>query len=152
MDCSMPGLPVHRQLPKFTQLMSVELVMPSNHRLRSLNYYMMSTLPQTQLCSLITQNNGISSTCQQVPSEIHRQSVFRYISLLPSSSAGGPQTSGTSTPGSALTSREKELQTVFQEILIILLFMSSVSFLGGPPTTLRFLSSLRHFALKPYGR
>ena len=31
MDCSMPGLPVHHQFPEFTQLMSIELVMPSNH-------------------------------------------------------------------------------------------------------------------------
>ena len=31
MDCIMPGLPVHHhQLPEFTQLMSIELVMPSN--------------------------------------------------------------------------------------------------------------------------
>ena len=28
---SMPGLPVHQQLPEFTKLMSIELVMPSNH-------------------------------------------------------------------------------------------------------------------------
>ena len=27
----MPGLPVHHQLPEFTQLMSIESVMPSNH-------------------------------------------------------------------------------------------------------------------------
>ena len=31
MDCSMPGLPVHHQLLEFTQLMSTESVMPSNH-------------------------------------------------------------------------------------------------------------------------
>ena len=31
MDYSMSGLPVHYQLPGFTQLMSIELVMPSNH-------------------------------------------------------------------------------------------------------------------------
>ena len=31
MDCSMPGLPVHRQLLEFSQLMSIESVMPSNH-------------------------------------------------------------------------------------------------------------------------
>ena len=31
MDCSTPGLPVHHQLPKLTQLMSIESVMPSNH-------------------------------------------------------------------------------------------------------------------------
>ena len=31
MNWSMPGLPVHHQLPEFTQLMSIESVMPSNH-------------------------------------------------------------------------------------------------------------------------
>ena len=31
MDCSMPGLPVHHQLPEFPKLMSIESVMPSNH-------------------------------------------------------------------------------------------------------------------------
>ena len=31
MDCSTPGLPVHHQLPEFTQTQSIELVMPSNH-------------------------------------------------------------------------------------------------------------------------
>ena len=32
MDCSMPGFPVHHQLPELTQTsMSIELVMPSNH-------------------------------------------------------------------------------------------------------------------------
>ena len=31
MDCSMPGLPVHHQLPEFTQTHSIESVMPPNH-------------------------------------------------------------------------------------------------------------------------
>ena len=31
MDCSMPCLPVHHQLSEFTQTLSIELVMPSNH-------------------------------------------------------------------------------------------------------------------------
>ena len=31
MDCSMPGLPVHHQLPEFTQSQSIESVMLSNH-------------------------------------------------------------------------------------------------------------------------
>ena len=30
-DCSMPGLPVHHQLRSLPKLMSIELVMPSNH-------------------------------------------------------------------------------------------------------------------------
>ena len=33
MDCNMPGLPVHHQCQEFTQLMSIELVMPSKHLL-----------------------------------------------------------------------------------------------------------------------
>ena len=31
MDCSMPGLPVHHQLPEFTQAHAIESMMPSNH-------------------------------------------------------------------------------------------------------------------------
>ena len=31
MDCSMPGFPVHHQLLNLLKLMSIELVMPSNH-------------------------------------------------------------------------------------------------------------------------
>ena len=31
MNLSRPGLPVHHQLPEFTQLMSIESVMPSSH-------------------------------------------------------------------------------------------------------------------------
>ena len=31
MDCSTPGLPVHHQLLDLPKLMSIELVMPSNH-------------------------------------------------------------------------------------------------------------------------
>ena len=31
MDCSKPGLPVHYQLPEFTQTLSIESVMPSSH-------------------------------------------------------------------------------------------------------------------------
>ena len=31
MDCSMQGLPVHHQLPELAKLMSIELMMPSNH-------------------------------------------------------------------------------------------------------------------------
>ena len=31
LDCSTPGLPVHHQIPELIKLMSIELVMPSNH-------------------------------------------------------------------------------------------------------------------------
>ena len=35
MHCSMPGLPVHHQLWSLLKLMSIELVMPSNHLISS---------------------------------------------------------------------------------------------------------------------
>ena len=35
MDCSMPGFPVHHQLPEIAQLMFIESVMPSNHLILS---------------------------------------------------------------------------------------------------------------------
>ena len=35
MDCSTPGLPVYHQLPESTQLMFIELVMPSSHLMLS---------------------------------------------------------------------------------------------------------------------
>ena len=31
MDCSMPGFPVHHQLPELAQIRFIQLVMPSNH-------------------------------------------------------------------------------------------------------------------------
>ena len=31
MNCSMPGIPVHHQLPELAQLISIKLVKPSNH-------------------------------------------------------------------------------------------------------------------------
>ena len=31
MNCSMPGLPIHHQLPEFIQTHAIESVMPSNH-------------------------------------------------------------------------------------------------------------------------
>ena len=33
MNCSTPGFPVHHQLPELRKLMSIESVMPSNHRI-----------------------------------------------------------------------------------------------------------------------
>ena len=35
MDCSKPGLPVHRQLPELLKVLSVESVMPYNHLILS---------------------------------------------------------------------------------------------------------------------
>ena len=45
MDQSMPGLPFHHQLPEFTQLMSIELVMPSNHLIFCCPFLLLPPIP-----------------------------------------------------------------------------------------------------------
>ena len=45
MNCSMPGLPVHHQLPEFTQLMSIELVMPSSPLIFGLPLLLLPPIP-----------------------------------------------------------------------------------------------------------
>ena len=45
MDCSTPGLPVDHQLPEFTQLMSIESVMPSNHLILCHPLLLLSPIP-----------------------------------------------------------------------------------------------------------
>ena len=44
MDCSMPGLPVLHHLPELAQLMSIELVMPSNHLILSRPLLLLSSV------------------------------------------------------------------------------------------------------------
>ena len=52
MNHSTPGLPVHHQFPEFTQLMSIESVMPSKHLiLCHLHLLMSSILPSIRVFS-----------------------------------------------------------------------------------------------------
>ena len=44
-DCSTPGLPVHHQLPEFTQLMSIASVMPSNHSILCVPFSCLQSFP-----------------------------------------------------------------------------------------------------------
>ena len=44
MNCSTPGLPVHHQLPEFTQLTSIESVMPSSHLILSRSLLLLSPI------------------------------------------------------------------------------------------------------------
>ena len=45
MNRSMPGLPVHHQLPEFTQLMCIESVMPSNHLILCHTLFLLPPIP-----------------------------------------------------------------------------------------------------------
>ena len=52
MDCSMPGLPVHHQFLSLLKLMSIELVMPSNHLiLRCPLLLLLSIMPSNRVFS-----------------------------------------------------------------------------------------------------
>ena len=51
-DCSTPGFPVHHQLPELTQLMSIELVMPSSHFILCRSLLLLSSIfPSTRVFS-----------------------------------------------------------------------------------------------------
>ena len=45
MDCSTPGFPVHHQLQRLLKLMSLELVMPSNHLILCRPLYLLPPIP-----------------------------------------------------------------------------------------------------------
>ena len=49
MDCSMPGLPVHHQLPELLKLLSIESVMPSSHLILCCPLLLPSILPNIRV-------------------------------------------------------------------------------------------------------
>ena len=51
MNHSMPGLPVHHQLPESTQTMSIELVMPSSHLILCHPLLLSSIFPRIRVFS-----------------------------------------------------------------------------------------------------
>ena len=51
MDCSTPGLPVHHQPLELRKLMSIELVMPSNHLILSCSRLLPSIFPSIRVFS-----------------------------------------------------------------------------------------------------
>ena len=51
MDCSTPGLPVHHQPLELRKLMSIELVMPSNHLILSCSILLPSIFPSIRVFS-----------------------------------------------------------------------------------------------------
>ena len=51
MDCSTPGLPVHHQPWSLLKLMSIELVMPSNHLILCLPFLLPSVFPSIRVFS-----------------------------------------------------------------------------------------------------
>ena len=74
MDCSTPGLPVHHQLPEFTQTHVITLVMPSNHLILCPPLF----LPPSILPSI-----RVFSVSQLIASGGQRIGVSASVSVLP---------------------------------------------------------------------
>ena len=76
MNRGMPGLPVHHHLPEFTQLMSIESVIPSNHLiLCPLLLLLPSILPRIRIFS----NDGSSHQVAKVLEFQLQQQSFQLI-------------------------------------------------------------------------
>ena len=83
MNCSTPGLPVHHQLLGLPKLMSIELVMPSNHLILCHPLLLLSSIfpsirvfsKESVLCKGVTfaggQNIGVSASASVLPRNIH---------------------------------------------------------------------------------
>ena len=73
MDCHMPDLPVHHQFPELLKLMSIELVMPSSHRILSLPFSRLQSFSASgafQMSQLFTsggQSPGVSASASVLP-------------------------------------------------------------------------------------
>ena len=74
MNCSMPGLPVHHQLPEFTQTHSTESVMPSSHLILCRPLLLLPPIPpsirvfpMSQLFAWGGQSTGVSALATFLP-------------------------------------------------------------------------------------
>ena len=77
MDCSMPGFPVHHQLPELAQLMSIESVMPSNHLILCIpfssclqSFPASGSFETSQLFASRRQSIGVSASAPVLPVNI----------------------------------------------------------------------------------
>ena len=80
MDCSMPGFPVHHQLLELLKLMSIELVMPSNHFILCHPLLLPSIFPSIRVFS----NESVLCiccflTCIQISQGAHQVVWYSHI-------------------------------------------------------------------------
>ena len=74
MNCSTPGLPVHHQPPEFTQVTSIESVMPSSHFILCRFHLLLpqslqasESFPMSQLFAWGGQSTGVSALASFLP-------------------------------------------------------------------------------------
>ena len=77
MDYSTTGLPVHHQLPEFTQLTSIELVMPSSHLILCHPLFLPPSIfpiirvfPNESVLRIRWQSIGVSASASVLPMNI----------------------------------------------------------------------------------
>ena len=73
-NCSTPGLPVHHQLPEFTQITSIESVMPSSHLILCHPLLLLppippasQSFPMSQLFASGGQSIGVAASASVLP-------------------------------------------------------------------------------------
>ena len=104
MDCSMPGLPVHHQLPELAQTHSIELVMPSNHLILCLPLLLLPLIltasrsfPMSQFFTLGGQTIGASALASLLQMNIQDWFHLGLTGLISLQSKGLPRVSSNTT-------------------------------------------------------
>ena len=91
MDCSMPGLTVHHQLPILVKLLSIESMMPSNHLVLCHPLFLLPSIfpsirafPMSQLFISDGQSIGASVSASALPMYIQGWFPLGLTGLMPS--------------------------------------------------------------------
>ena len=102
MNHRMPGLPVHHQLPEFTQLKSIESVVPSSHLILCLPLLLLPAIPPRsvsfQMSQLFTpggQSIGVSASTSVLPMNTQDWSPLGWTGWISLQSKGLSESSPT---------------------------------------------------------
>ena len=95
MNCSTPGLPVHHQPPEFTELMSIESVMPSSHLILCCPLLLLpqslpasGSFPVSQLFAWGGQSTGVSASASFLPKKSQGWSPLEWTGWISLQSKG----------------------------------------------------------------
>ena len=101
MNCSMPGFPVHHQLPEFTQLTSIESGMPYStsssvvHSPPAPNPFQNQSFPMSQLFAWGGQSTGVSALASFLPKKSQGSSPSEWTGWISLQSKDSQESSPT---------------------------------------------------------
>ena len=94
-DCSMPALPVHHQLPELPKLMSIDSVMPSNHLILCCPLLLLPSIfpsirvfAMSQLFVSGSQSIGVSASISVLPKNTQYRSPLEWTGWISLQSKG----------------------------------------------------------------